>query len=330
MNKVVAFHSYQLGGRGSEVSLYKYAKYNKEILGNKSIIVSTDSRPTPTLQMFKNDFDVFLYPDVWVNDGKNDSLRNSIEKICQKNSVEYFYAQKGGESDGILPKNVKKTLSHAMFRMDEPHGDVYAGISEYLSKKYNKNDFLDYIVELDVDSNENLRDILNIPKDAIVFGRHGGSDTFNLGFVYQSIINILNKRNDVYFLFLGTNVFYEHPNIKYINWTSSLENKSKFINTCDAMIHARYDGETFGLAVAEFSIRNKPVITWNPDIIPDHYDYAHISILKDKGIYYKNGNDLESIILSISKPDIEKSDWNAYRDYTPNKIIQKFENIFLN
>ena len=39
-----------------------------------------------------------------------------------------------------------------------------------------------------------------------------------------------------------------------------LNYKVKFINTCDAMIHARAMGETFGLAVAEFSKKNKPVI----------------------------------------------------------------------
>ena len=49
----VAFHSYQLGDRGTEVCLYKYAKYNQETLGNESIIISTSTRPTPTLDMFQ-------------------------------------------------------------------------------------------------------------------------------------------------------------------------------------------------------------------------------------------------------------------------------------
>ena len=35
----IAFHSYQLGDRGTEICLYKYAKYNQEILGNESVIV---------------------------------------------------------------------------------------------------------------------------------------------------------------------------------------------------------------------------------------------------------------------------------------------------
>ena len=37
--------------------------------------------------------------------------------------------------------------------------------------------------------------------------------------------------------------------------------KSRFLYACDAMIHARADGETFGMAVAEFSVHNRPVLT---------------------------------------------------------------------
>ena len=36
----IAFHSNQLGVRGTEIALYDYAFYNREILGNDSIIIS--------------------------------------------------------------------------------------------------------------------------------------------------------------------------------------------------------------------------------------------------------------------------------------------------
>jgi len=324
----IAFHSYQLGGRGTEIALYKYAKYNKEILGNESIIVSTNSRPSPTLKRFENEFKVVLYPDVWISDGKNDSLRNTLENICDKEKIDIFYALKGGENDGILPSNVNKTLSHAIFIMDQPHGDIYCGVSQFLAKKFNKDLYLDHIVENESHTNEDLREILNIPKDAIVFGRHGGSDTFDLDFVHKNIIEILNIRSDIYFIFLGTNPFFNHKNIKYINWTSSIENKTKFINTCDAMLHARYIGETFGLSVAEFSIKNKPVLTWKPTIIPDHYDIAHIDILKEKAIYYTSGEDLFNILKNISKKDFVGKNWDAYtEDFCAKKIMLKFKSM---
>ena len=48
----------------------------------------------------------------------------------------------------------------------------------------------------------------------------------------------------------------------------------KFVNASDCMIHARARGETFGLAIAEFSIRNKPIIAYsNPP------EKAHLDIL---------------------------------------------------
>jgi hypothetical protein len=99
--------------------------------------------------------------------------------------------------------------------------------------------------------------------------------------------------------------------------------KVKFINTCDAMLHARKQGETFGLAVAEFSIKNKPVIT--------NYickDRAHIHMLKDKGIYYLNGFHLK-FILNRYEPNPLK-EYDAFSEkYNPVAVMQKFNEVFL-
>ena len=35
------------------------------------------------------------------------------------------------------------------------------------------------------ETDENLRKELNIPDNSLIIGRHGGSDTFNLNFVYK-------------------------------------------------------------------------------------------------------------------------------------------------
>ena len=71
-------------------------------------------------------------------------------------------------------------------------------------------------------------------------------------------------------------------NIIHLEKIINLENKVKFINTCDAMIHARTEGETFGLSIGEFSIKNKPIITTNSG------DCNHLQILKNKCILYSN------------------------------------------
>ena len=60
------------------------------------------------------------------------------------------------------------------------------------------------------------------------------------------------------------------------------------------MIHARQMGETFGAAVSEFSIKNKPVITCRG------YDNAHLDILKDKAIIYNPNIAFAITFLCIS------------------------------
>ena len=328
--KKIAFHSYQLGDRGTEICLYKYAKYNREILGNESVIISTSSRPTPSLDKFK-EFETILYPDVWINDGKNTQLRNTLEKICDDKKITHFYAIKGGESDGFMPENTKR-LAHNIFRMDQPHGDVYAGVCEYISKKHGGiHPFVYHIIEKESpDISDNLREKLNIPKDALVFGRHGGYDTFNFDFVKKAIYKILNTRSDIYFIFLNTQNFINHNHVKYIDWTMNENEKAMFINTCDAMIHGRMDGEIFSLSIAEFSVRNKPIFTWNPVTPPSYYDTGHIYTLKDSAFYYTNDNDLYNLFSNISKSDFENKNWNIYGDtYSPLNIMNQFNEVFL-
>ena len=196
----IAFHSYQLGERGTEICLYKYAKYNREILGNESVIISTDSRPTPCLKRFE-DFQTILYSDI----SSNDAVRNSLEKICEDNNIDVLYAIKGGPDDKILPTNVK-TLSHCVFVMNEPHGDVYAGVCKYLSEKHgNIYPYVHHILEKEAPHvNEDFREEFGIPKDSLVLGRHGGWDTFSLPFTYNSISRALENRSDLWFVFLNT------------------------------------------------------------------------------------------------------------------------------
>jgi hypothetical protein len=61
--KTIAFHSNQLGIRGTEVALYDYAHYNEEILRNKSYIISSAKADLATLKKFEKRFEVFLYED---------------------------------------------------------------------------------------------------------------------------------------------------------------------------------------------------------------------------------------------------------------------------
>jgi hypothetical protein len=99
---------------------------------------------------------------------------------------------------------------------------------------------------------DNNRKEYNISDDNIVFGRIGGKDTFNVGFVFSVIIQIVSYYPNIYFILVNTNKFYQHKQIIYIDSISDEYTKIKFINTCDGHLHARHVGETFGLSCAEF------------------------------------------------------------------------------
>ena len=99
-----------------------------------------------------------------------------------------------------------------------------------------------------------------------------------------------------------------------------------FFAACDAMLHARSEGETFGLAVAEFSLRNKPVITYDGEM--HGYSRAHVNILSDVGYYYHDFESLRTVVASLIE-GIPKRNWNAYKQYRREEIIAKFKKVFI-
>jgi hypothetical protein len=312
--KTVLYHSNQLGYRGTEISLYTYAKYNEEILGNRSIIVSDKhaSHGLEAYEKFNSRFPTYLYDHF-----------SEVQSIADKERVDVFYAQKSGQYDGKLLSGVKNSI-HAVFRYKQPHGEAYAYISEWLANHMSQGElpFVPYIVEKLPTNNLNLRTELGIPNDALVFGYHGGRDSFNIPFV-KDVVRELAGGN-VYFLFMNIDKFHDHPNVIHIPGTYDLIKKCMFIDTCDASLQARDGGETFGLSVAEYSSQNKPVITYT-----DVPEKAHIEMLGDVGMYYSNHEQLINTLLNFRdlKRDIN---YDVYTEkYSPTNVMKKFQEVFL-
>jgi hypothetical protein len=117
---------------------------------------------------------------------------------------------------------------------------------------------------------------------------------------------------------MNTEAFYKHPRIIYIPRNLDLDYKTKFINTCDVMIHARCIGETFGLSIAEFSLMNKPIITCKCG------DLEHIEILGDKAIQYNSYAELMNIFTNIQSLIVSRTNWNAYIKFTPEYVMNLF------
>ena len=143
-------------------------------------------------------------------------------------------------------------------------------------------------------------------------------------FARQAVIDAATLRSDLLFLFMNQDAFCDLPNVKFLKGTTDVDKKVAFINTCDAMLHARERGETFGLAIAEFSTKNKPVITYK-----NSPERNHIEMLGNKGTYYSNYDELYRFLLNIKRGGFENYDWNCYKDYTPEKVMKQFNDVFL-
>jgi hypothetical protein len=211
--------------------------------------------------------------------------------------------------------------------MREEHGTVYAGVSEWLASFFKKELWVPHIIDVPK-TQETLHSDLGIPKDSFIYGRLGGQEQFDIPFVHSAITKVLQKRSDVWYLFLNTKPFIQHERVKFLPFHPDLNYKSKFINTCDAMIHGRSDGETFGLAVAEFSSFNKPVITYDAPYW--WYMRAHLHMLGDMAIKYKNEEEVLTYMLQMDKNYVSDVDWDCYsKKFTPHNVIHKFNEVFL-
>ena len=345
--KVVGFLSNKLTLRGTEVALYDYAHYNETLLNNKSIIITREYEMVKCEQdasldaynKFTKRFPVYYY-----------SNQQDIDNIIDYFGITHLYIIKSGYDDGLYPSrelgNHFKTLGiHCVFETRFPHPTplrykrVYATISEDNNKRLNTNvPVVPHMIDTPTSNQcgsstvntSNLRESLNIPKDAIVFGRYGGMETFDVKCAYEAIVkHILSpsgKNPPSYFLFMNTYRFINenHPRIIYLPGTSDNEYKEKFINTCDAMIHARLQGESFGLACGEFSIRGKPVITYGGSS-----ENQHIRILQEVPESVRIYNNTDELVNIFKNFHVNKFT-SPYEKYNPSNVMKIFDEVFLN
>jgi hypothetical protein len=314
----IGFHTNGLSLRGTEVALYDYAHHNQHLLGNESVIFyrKKNFADQAVLEKFSKQFKLCPY------DGQQD-----LNRLIEQDHIDLTYFIKSGERDDAICSS-SPALIHAVFptKPEEFHGDKYAFVSQWLSKEYsnNKIPFVPHMIELP-ESNENLRGKLNISENKTVLGWYGGSDSFNLDFVKKEVIAAVEKRPDLYFLFMNMEPFAKHERLLFLPGNSDMIYKVKFINTCDGMLHARGIGESFGLACGEFSIKGKPVITYA--MSPQR---SHIEILGDRALLYKGKKDLGEILENFNRHIQNEKDWDAYsRNFCAKEVMQKFEDVFI-
>ncbi len=309
MSKKVIFHSNQLGLRGTEVALYDYAHYNETILGNESWITYPSNSDMQAYEKFHSRFGDRMLPY---------SDFSSLSSLLPTLGITHAYFIKAGYNDGRLIQGVKNMV-HAVFDASHPHGDVYVAVSSWLGNKHGV-DYLPHIVTLPEVSG-NYREFLKIPKDALVVGRYGGYDQFDVPYLGQ----VIQKASSlgVYFLLMNTKII-TPPNerVIYLSSTYDLEEKRAFLDTCDLFLHGRTEGESFGLSICEALYSGIPVAS-NIEC----RDMNHIKVMGDKGLYYDSLNELLAIILNFKKTSFNYR--SLVEEFSAEKVMSKFNKMFL-
>jgi GR25 family glycosyltransferase involved in LPS biosynthesis len=313
---VMGFYDNGLSERGTTTMMFSYADYAEKYFKCKSIIFYNKhhhANNNEVINRFSNRFDVYRVENF-----------DEIDRIISDKNIKYFYNTCAGKRNCTELVKKCKNLIHAVFDI-EPFGDKYSAISDYIVKKskYPDIDAIPYMIDLPI-HNDNMIHELNLPDNAFIIGRIGGYEQFDIKEAHTGIINFLNNANNTYFVFVNTAKFYEHPQIIYLDKIVDPYLKVKYINTCNCMIHARSDGETFGLAIAEFSSLNKPIVTCRSD-----KDNCHLDILGEKAIIFDSETSLIDILKDIKNIVNSRDDWNAYKEYTPDKVMKKFMNVFM-
>jgi len=322
----IAIHSNQFDGRGTGKTPYDYGLALRDILGHEVVYITTHDDPNEGLPRIQKDFQVFQYSGN-ANRAPAADVKHQIEKIVSEQKIDFVQMMKSGSNDQINPENCK-TGTHYIFDGKQPHGDVFAAVSNALARKFGLSAYVPHIIQ-GMKPTKDIRAALNIPKDALVIGRHGGKESFDLPFVIQAVQTVLNTRKDVYFLFLSTNQFINHERAIFFPWVGNEKGIFNFIHACDIMLHARQIGETFGLSVGEFSSCNKPIMTWSGTGYSG-YDVAHLDHLGSKAIIYHDYSGLVNIMKGLDVQYLRGQNWDMFTEkFSPKSVITQYKDVFL-
>jgi hypothetical protein len=306
------------------IAVCHYAKYNEDLLKNHSILLCFKQTPTPMKVMeLKQRFQVIEINRI-----------EEITQVIERWNLSFFYTLLYGCQDVRFPFDNKmlwgtcKTIKHCMYDTRYPDSDICISTSDRLNQKLLTNRLVIPLIDTQTteDPKVNLRDELHIPHNATVFGRYGSYTEFNITFAHEAIKEHLDTNEDDYFLFLHTERFYEHPRILYLelNKGQTIDESYliKFVHTCNALIHARKMGETFGNVLDDFSSRNKPILTCPCG------NMKQLKRFGDKLLLYRSKEELVHLFKNLKTFQSLKTDWRTDRLYSPEDVMPLFKTLF--
>ena len=314
----IAFLVRELHLRGTCVASYSYADAAETVLGHRPIVffdlrARHDSRAA---ERFGRRFSLVGYES-----------EDDLDRLLARERVDLMHVQKGDRRDCRIAR-AAPTAVHQVFPAfaRDAHGSAYAYISCWLARVCagDRGPCVPYIVALPPAAGD-LRHELGIPADALALGCHGGADSFDLECARRALAAALERRRDLWFVGLNLTPFLKHERAVFLPGVFELKRKRAFLETCDAMLHARARGETFGLAVAEFSVANRPVLT-----PANTRERAHLEMLGDAALLYRGERDLLRQLLALDRAELKRRDWDRYSAaYAAAPVMRRFQSVFV-
>lgn len=319
----VGFHLDEFSLRGVTVATVAYAKAWSEILGNKSILIKYDNylnqRKEINQTWHSENLAMIRY-----------NSKNQLDSILRSAGIEALYVLCSGQKEERFTNLSVPIWIHAVFpsRIKDIHGRRYACISEWLTKEsFNKRiPYVPHIVNTSEEhkSKEAWREENKIKSDAIVIGSLGGRNSFDLKLAQIGLFNALQCNKNLYFIALNHREFINHERALFMLGTDDQAIKHGFINCCDVMLHGRAQGETFGLACAEFAAAGKPILAW--EHAPERHHLEHFC---QKKLRYTTAKELSKKLLAFypgewNQTEIKKT----VRKFDSLKVANLFEQVF--
>ncbi|WP_428650144.1 hypothetical protein [Roseibium sp.] len=311
----IGFEAGAINERGMSVALYDYALGAQALLGHEVFVFYSEASSVPAVvDKFRQNLTLVPVPPSAGGLAVSAPLK-----------LDFCYYIRDGR---VRPTSIAadRTGIHAVFRHFEPHGDVYAYVSDWLAgwMTGGKAPAVPHIVDLP-EAAGSFRQELGIPGDAFVVGRYGGYDQFNLEFAHEAVGEALTKRSNLHFLFVNTEKFIDHPRALFLPPVVAPQDKARFIASCDAGLNAKKIGESFGLAIAEFLMFGKPVFSWAGGM-----DQNHVAMSPKREWIYRTRRELVRLLTgyapSVADSDLARASVACYR---PEPVMKRFEEVFL-
>jgi len=311
----VSFDGGRINERGVSVALHDYAWHGRARLGLEPVILH-DVRipPDPAhLKRFSDAFPTFAYDS-----------DDEMQRLIERERIDVAYFLKVRRHDSRVARSCR-TAVHEVFNFFNPHGDAYAYISQSAADLMTGGRYpaVPHIVD-PPPPRANLRASLDIPPDAVVVGRHGAADQFNIPFLRRAIETALDRRKNLWLLLLNTARFSDHERVVHLPTSPDRQGVADFVASCDFGLNGRLGGENFGLALAEFLAQDKPTLVW-----AGGRDRNHLALIDASDFVYRTGADLTRKLC-----EIEPRDWGgAWRArvgvFAPAAVMATFSEVFL-